>query len=110
MLPETVVHDNRQMGSSMRREYDIFEKFPDGYAIWRASVRGQFEAKRKAQELAEFSDNEFVAVDSQGEKLLLSGSAGSRSRLLSKGMANIYPIQMVEAPRRSRIRNPRSPS
>jgi hypothetical protein len=43
--------------------YDIFEKFPDGYSIWRACVSGQFEAQRKLQELAEHSENEFFIVD-----------------------------------------------
>jgi hypothetical protein len=47
----------------MRRDFDIFEKFKDGSTIWRACVRGRFEAKRKMQELAEHSDNEFLVID-----------------------------------------------
>ena len=46
-----------------RSSYDIFEKFPDGYCIWRACVSGQHEAQRKLQELAEHSENEFFMVD-----------------------------------------------
>jgi hypothetical protein len=47
----------------MLRDYDIFEKFPDGSTIWRACVFGQFEAHRKLQDLGEKSPNEFVAID-----------------------------------------------
>ena len=47
----------------MLRDYDIFEKIPDGSTIWRVSVFGQYEARRKLQELAEHSPNEFVAID-----------------------------------------------
>jgi len=53
----------------MRRDYDIFEKFPDGSMIWRACVRGQFEAKRKVQELIELSEHEFVVIGIQAEEL-----------------------------------------
>jgi hypothetical protein len=54
----------------MPRDFDIFEKFPDGSTIWRACVFGQFEATRKLQELAEHSQNEFIAIDIQaGEPL-----------------------------------------
>jgi hypothetical protein len=34
----------------MRRDYDIFEKFPDGSTLWRACVAGQYEAQRKIAE------------------------------------------------------------
>jgi len=54
----------------MRRDFNIFEKFPDGSTVWRASVSGQFEAKRKLQELSERSNNEFLAIDIQSGKPL----------------------------------------
>ena len=54
----------------MRREFDIFEKFHDGSTIWRACMRGRFEAMRKMQELAEHSDNEFLVIDIQCEHFL----------------------------------------
>lgn len=44
-------------------KFDIFEKFPDGSITWRASAIGQFETERRLQELAEHSNNEFLAVD-----------------------------------------------
>jgi hypothetical protein len=48
-----------------RRDYDIFEKFSDGSALWRACVSGRFEALRKTQELRELSENDFYIVDVQ---------------------------------------------
>jgi len=47
----------------MRRNYDIFERFPDGSSLWLAYVPGQFDALRKIQELAEHSEHEFFAID-----------------------------------------------
>ena len=49
----------------MRRVYDIFECFPDGPTLWRASMQGRFEAERRRQELAEHSGNEFFIIDVQ---------------------------------------------
>jgi len=54
----------------MRRDYEIFEKFHDGSTLWRCQIRGQHEAKRKMQELAEHSENEFVLIDIQAETFL----------------------------------------
>jgi hypothetical protein len=47
----------------MLPDYDIFEKFQDGSTIWRACVLGRFEAERKLQELSEYSNNEFMAMN-----------------------------------------------
>jgi hypothetical protein len=54
----------------MLRDFDIFEKFPDGSAIWRTCVFGQCEAERKMHELAEHSENEFWAIDIQAREPL----------------------------------------
>jgi len=51
----------------MRRDYDVFEKFPDGSTLWRACVPGRYEAQRKIQELREHSENEFFILDIQAE-------------------------------------------
>jgi hypothetical protein len=48
-----------------RRDFDIFEKFPDGSTLWRATVRGRFEAQRKIDELAERSENQIFMIDVQ---------------------------------------------
>lgn len=49
----------------IRRDYEIFEKFPDGSTLWRACVRGRFEAQRKLDELAERSENRFYMIEIQ---------------------------------------------
>jgi len=49
----------------MRREYDIFERFPDGSTLWRACTAGRYEANRKVGELAEHSENQFFTIDIQ---------------------------------------------
>ena len=54
----------------MRREYDIFERFPDGSTLWRASIAGRYEAYRKMDELAEHSDNQFFSIDVQAAEAL----------------------------------------
>ena len=46
----------------MDREYDIFERFPDGSQIWRAFVKGLIEARARVVELSETSLNEFYAI------------------------------------------------
>jgi hypothetical protein len=52
----------------MLRDFDIFEKLPNGSTVWRTFVSGQFEAERKVQELAEHSSNEFLVIDIQTSK------------------------------------------
>jgi hypothetical protein len=54
----------------LRRNYDIFEKFPDGSTLWRACVPGRYEALRKMQAYAEHSENSFYAIDIQAAEHL----------------------------------------
>jgi hypothetical protein len=47
----------------MSREYDVFEKCPDGSTVWRDFVVGSSEeARRRVQKLAKLSPNEFIAI------------------------------------------------
>lgn len=69
----------------MRRDYDVFEKFPDGSTLWRACVSGRYEAQRKMQELRENSENEFFILDIQAE--FLPPEVTLRSRLKAKAAA-----------------------
>jgi hypothetical protein len=43
------------------RDYDIFEKFPDGKKVWRACVIGMENVELKLQEVARASNNTFLA-------------------------------------------------
>jgi hypothetical protein len=71
----------------MRRTYDIFEKLPNGSALWRGCVSGRYEAQRKVQELAELSENQFYTMQIEGEELLSSNEKGD-SRPAAKAAAN----------------------
>jgi hypothetical protein len=46
----------------MRQAYDVFEKLPDGSTLWHTFLIGRFEAHRRLQELAEYSENECFLV------------------------------------------------
>jgi hypothetical protein len=61
----------------MRRDYDVFEKFPDGSTLWRACVSGKFEAERKMREMREHSENEFFTLDIQATFLPPKETSGS---------------------------------
>ena len=71
----------------MRRDYDLFERFPDGSTLWRACVAGRYEAQRKMQELAEHSENGFFLIDIQAEVLLPRMSTRATSRPSAKSAA-----------------------
>jgi len=71
----------------MRRDYDIFEKFPDGSTLWRACVAGRYEAQRKVAELAEHSENEFFVIDIQAGRSLPFSPAHAIPRSLLKRAA-----------------------
>jgi hypothetical protein len=64
----------------MRRDYEVFERFPDGSTLWRASVTGRFEAQRKMQEFREHSENEFLTLNVQAHDFI-PASITTRSRL-----------------------------
>ena len=58
----------------MYREYDLFEKFPDGSSLWRASVQGLEGTHRHMLELARKSGNQFYAIDMMSGKIVHSKS------------------------------------
>jgi hypothetical protein len=57
----------------MTREYDLFEKFPDGSSLWRASVSGLGNARLHLHELTRRSENQFYAIDITAGKTLRLG-------------------------------------
>ena len=61
--------------SSMVREYDLFEKFPDGSSLWRVSVSGLGNARLHLHELTRRSENQFYAIDITAGKTLHLGRA-----------------------------------
>ena len=71
----------------MRRDFDIFEKFPDGSTLWRICVRGRFNAQRKMDELAEQSENQFFMIDIQDHVLSPPSLTLMKSTSSAKAMA-----------------------
>ena len=51
---------------SADRDYFIFEKFPDGSAVWRDWVRGMENVELKLRELTRGSHNKFFALNLYG--------------------------------------------
>jgi hypothetical protein len=47
----------------VNREYDVFERLPDGSALWRGVVVGMENARAKLQELARGTANELFATE-----------------------------------------------
>ncbi len=56
--------------SPMNREYDLFEKFPDGSTIWRDFVVGLEVARQRLQHLAQESTNEFFAIHTPTKEIV----------------------------------------
>ena len=54
----------------MDREYDLFEKLPNGSITWRALVSGRDNAIRKLRKLASQSSNEFLAVHKPSQEVI----------------------------------------
>ncbi|MGH9738785.1 MAG: hypothetical protein ACRD4X_09380 [Candidatus Acidiferrales bacterium] len=54
----------------MDREYDIFEKLPDGDLVWRAFVVGLESARAKLGQLASHSKNEFFAIHTPTKQIV----------------------------------------
>ena len=73
----------------MRREYDVFERFPDGSSIWRATVSGRFETQRKIQEFAEQSQNNFFTIEIEAGELIPFQLTRRDSRPLTKARAAV---------------------
>jgi hypothetical protein len=46
----------------MDRQYDIFEKLPDGSFVWHAFIQGLENARATLKKLSEASPNEFFAI------------------------------------------------
>jgi hypothetical protein len=68
----------------MTYEYDLFEKFPDGSSLWRASVIGLEGARTHVSSLAHRSLNAFYAMNVESGKIVpitLPNSAAFRDGL-----------------------------
>jgi hypothetical protein len=59
---------------SMKNEYEVFEKFPDGSSLWRDSIRGFETARHRLQKLTQRSENQFYAINLTTLKVLVLNS------------------------------------
>lgn len=62
----------------MRHEYDLFERFPDGSSLWRASAKGLESARHHLAGLSEHSPNQFYAINVVSGKVVWSGIQPAR--------------------------------
>jgi hypothetical protein len=56
----------------MSYEYDLFERFPDGSSLWRASAKGLESARYHMSDLAKDSQNQFYAINVVSGKVVCS--------------------------------------
>jgi hypothetical protein len=54
----------------MDREYDLFEKLPDGSVVWQAAIVGLENAISRLKELAKLSPNEFFAIHTPSKAIV----------------------------------------
>jgi hypothetical protein len=76
----------------MTREYDLFERFPDGSSLWRACVSGLGNTRHQLEKLAQKSQNKFYAIDVTAGKVhylrLERDAFAFRSPRRSEGRSN----------------------
>jgi hypothetical protein len=67
------------LGQSMRREreYDLFERFPDGSPIWRGRASGLNDAEAKLRNLASTTTNECFALYLPTKEIVLRVNAAA---------------------------------
>lgn len=82
----------------MLRDYHIFEMFPDGSSLWRACIAGRFNTERKLQELAEHSENEFLALDFSTSNLLPLGIPRTNPRPKIENVRSIDSLKPSSLP------------
>jgi len=61
-------------GHRVDREYEIFEKFPDGSHIWRAFVKGLIDARARVEQLSQTSPNEFYAIHTPTQEIVANSA------------------------------------
>jgi hypothetical protein len=54
---------------SARRDYDVFEEYPDGSTVWRGCVFGMGNVELKLRELSKETGNKLFALNLQDQTL-----------------------------------------
>jgi hypothetical protein len=71
---------NRYPDKSASIEYDVFEEYPDGTAVWRACVCGMKEAEAKVMELRRETPNKLFALNLSDDLRAIVAPAGLPAR------------------------------
>ena len=64
----------------MNREYDLFEKLPDGSELWRRHVHGLLEARGELVELSRTTKNDCFAMHLKTKEIVARAHAGRTIR------------------------------
>jgi len=68
----------------MERDYDLFERSQDNSPVWRGSVHGLENARRKLQELAKRTANECFAIYSPTRQIVALLNTAEAGQLSAK--------------------------
>lgn len=60
----------------MQRDYDLFERFPDGAVLWRGHVNGMPEVRRGLAQLAATTANECFAIHLSTQEIVARTNVG----------------------------------
>jgi hypothetical protein len=71
----------------VEREYDIFEKLPDGAVLWRDWAFGIDSAVRRVRELATATVNECYAMHTPTKEIVARANAADEGRSTARGGA-----------------------
>ncbi len=85
----------------MERDYDLFERSQDGSLIWRGSVHGLENARRKLQELAKRTTNECFAIHTPTRQIVALVNIAQAGQLRAKRV--VFQIEYDEHRLVSRI-------
>src|SRR6266481_2210431 len=85
----------------MERDYDLFERAQDGSLIWRGSVHGLENARRKLQELAKRTTNECFAIHTPTRQIVALVNIAQAGQLRAKRV--VFQIEYDEHRLVSRI-------
>ena len=64
----------------MNRDYDLFEKLPDGSELWRRHVCGLLDAQRELVEMSKTTRNDCFAMHLKTKEIIARAHAGQTVR------------------------------
>lgn len=68
-----------------QREYDIFEKFPDGGEVWRGVGAGLDDLRTRLDQLAQQSENAFFALPVRVSRKVYQQPLNTENRQVCSG-------------------------